>query len=67
MSKKAQKIVITKDSDGDDVVWNLHRDLTMTRNAMPPMWVSGVDIPVVDLRSGDYIEHAPSEFQEEPS
>jgi hypothetical protein len=62
--KKVQKFVIVFDSDGDAVVWGLHRDLSMRRIALNPTDLEGTEQSVVDLRSGDYVEHAPGTFAE---
>lgn len=63
--KKIQKYVITRDVDGDDAVWNLHRDLSMTASAMPPQWLNHTDTPVIDLRSGTYQEYGPGQFYDD--
>jgi hypothetical protein len=48
--KKAKRYVITFDSDGEEVVWMVHADLTMTRTALNYVDVKDSDIPINDLR-----------------
>lgn len=48
--KKTKKYLVTYDSHGDTVVWELHADLTLTQSALLEVDLRDTGTPVIDLR-----------------